>query len=124
MKVSGIDSSQIKAMMAQMKAAAQGPNAEAINHTIAPSNLAKGANKDVQTDKVDFSQALKSSLDKVNDLQMNSKEMGQKFVMGDESISLSDVMIAGQKSNISFQATVQVRNKLVSAYSEIMNMQV
>ena len=44
--------------------------------------------------------------------------------MGDDSVSLSDVMIAGQKANISFQATIQVRNKLVSAYQDIMNMQV
>lgn len=124
MKVSGIDSSQIQAMLAQMKTAAQRPHTEGVSSTMAPSNLAKGPANEVQTDKVDFSQALKSSLDKVNELQTNSKEMGKKFVMGDESISLSDVMIAGQKSNISFQATVQVRNKLVSAYSEIMNMQV
>ena len=44
--------------------------------------------------------------------------------MGDDSVSLSDVMIAMQKASINFQATVQVRNKLVSAYHEIMNMQV
>jgi flagellar hook-basal body complex protein FliE len=44
--------------------------------------------------------------------------------MGDDSVSLSDVMIAGQKANIAFQATIQVRNKLVSAYQDMMNMQV
>jgi flagellar hook-basal body complex protein FliE len=50
--------------------------------------------------------------------------MGQKFASGDDSVSLSDTMIAMQKASITFQATVQVRNKLVSAYHDIMNMQV
>jgi flagellar hook-basal body complex protein FliE len=50
--------------------------------------------------------------------------MGQKFASGDDSVSLSDTIIAMQKANITFQATVQVRNKLVSAYHDIMNMQV
>jgi flagellar hook-basal body complex protein FliE len=44
--------------------------------------------------------------------------------MGDDSVSLSDTMIAMQKASINFQATIQVRNKLVSSYHEIMNMQV
>ena len=46
------------------------------------------------------------------------------FGIGDDKVSLSDVMISMQKASIGFQATVQVRNKLVSAYHEIMNMQV
>ena len=56
--------------------------------------------------------------------QKHAEELGQKFALGDDSVSLSDTMIAMQKSSIAFQATVQVRNKLVSAYHEIMNMQV
>ncbi|HEY0267886.1 MAG TPA: flagellar hook-basal body complex protein FliE, partial [Methyloradius sp.] len=52
------------------------------------------------------------------------EKMGKDFVMGDDKVSLSDVMIAGQKANITFQATVQIRNKLVAAYSDIMNMQI
>jgi flagellar hook-basal body complex protein FliE len=43
---------------------------------------------------------------------------------GDDSVSLSEVMIAGQKANIALQATIQVRTKLVAAYNDIMNMQV
>ena len=74
--------------------------------------------------KVSFSDALKNSLQQVSNSQKAAEEMGQKFAMGDDSVSLSDTMIAMQKSSIAFQATVQVRNKLVSAYHEIMNMQV
>ncbi len=71
-----------------------------------------------------FSDALKASLDQVNQTQRSAETLSKNFVLGDDSVSLSDVMIAGQKSNIAFQATVQVRNKLVSAYQDIMNMQV
>jgi flagellar hook-basal body complex protein FliE len=44
--------------------------------------------------------------------------------MGDDKVSLSDTMIEMQKANISFQTTLQVRNKFVQAYNDIMNMQV
>jgi len=50
--------------------------------------------------------------------------LSQRFALGDDSVNLSDVMISMQKAGISFQSTVQVRNKLVSAYQDIMNMQV
>jgi flagellar hook-basal body complex protein FliE len=50
--------------------------------------------------------------------------MQKAFVMGDERASLSDTMIAMQKASINFQAAVQVRNKVVQAYNDIMNMQV
>jgi flagellar hook-basal body complex protein FliE len=78
----------------------------------------------VAATKVSFSDALKSSLEQVSSSQIKSEEMGKGFAMGDDKVSLSDVMISMQKANIGFQATVQVRNKLVSAYHEIMNMQV
>jgi flagellar hook-basal body complex protein FliE len=63
-------------------------------------------------------------LDDVNGAQSKAKVMGERFALGDDSVNLSDVMIASQKASIAFQATVQVRNKLVSAYQDIMNMQV
>ena len=120
MNVGGIDSSRIQAMMEQLKAAASKPaSAPAINPAgISPIGGPQGAAK------VDFADALKSSLSSVSDAQMKAGEMGKKFQSGDDSVSLSDVMISMQKASIGFQATVQVRNKLVSAYHEIMNMQV
>jgi len=77
-----------------------------------------------QTEKVDFSAVLKSTLDGVAESQAKSVEMQNAFVLGDDRVSLSDTMIAMQKSSINFQATVQVRNKFVQAYNDIMNMQV
>jgi flagellar hook-basal body complex protein FliE len=73
---------------------------------------------------IDFATALKTSLDQVNQSQAKAVELGKNFSLGDDSVNLSDVMVATQKASLSFQATVQVRNKLVSAYHDIMNMQV
>ncbi len=120
MKAGGIDSSRIEAMLAQLKAAAQKPQTEQIGSL----SSAAGLQKAQSAAKVDFSDALKASLDQVNQVQVNAEKLGKSFAMGDDSVSLSDVMIAGQKANISFQTTVQVRNKLVSAYHDIMNMQI
>lgn len=120
MNVGGIDSSRIEAMMAQLKAAATKPAAPALG----PGGPGAAAGVNEGASKVSFSDALKNSLQQVSDTQKHSQQLSQRFTMGDESVSLSDTMIAMQKSSISFQATVQVRNKLVSAYHEIMNMQV
>jgi flagellar hook-basal body complex protein FliE len=124
MKVTGIDSNQIQAMLAQLKAAAQRPQAAEVSGVGFSQLLEKSQQANAADSKVDFSEALKASLNQVNKVQLDAEQLGKNFAMGDDSVSLSDVMIAGQKANISFQATVQVRNKLVSAYSDIMNMQV
>lgn len=60
----------------------------------------------------------------VNQLQSQSSELATRFDQGDRNVSLSDVMIARNKSSVAFEATVQVRNKMVEAYKELMNMPV
>lgn len=114
MNVSGVDS-----LLAQMRSAmaiAQGGVAP-----LAPKGTAdaKGANG-----TTDFAAVLKSSLDSVAQAQNHAESLQQAFVLGDDKVSLSDVMIDMQKANISFQTTVQVRNKVIAAYNDIMNMQV
>lgn len=74
--------------------------------------------------KADFGQVLKASLDQVNQAQQNADQLARRFSLGDPAVELHEVMIALQKANISFQAAVQVRNKLVAAYQDIMNMQI
>lgn len=120
MKIKGIDSGRIEAMMAQLKAAAQKGPAEVTNGLGSPAAVKTGQS----TGKVSFADALKSSLNQVNSAQISADNMAKNFVMGDDKVSLSDVMINMQKANISFQTTVQVRNKFISAYNEIMNMQI
>ncbi len=104
--ISGVDS-----LLSQMRAAVA---------------MAQGqpAQPGTQVDGADFSGALKASLDGINQAQHRAEEMQKAFVLGDDKVSLSDTMIAMQKANISFQTAVQVRNKMVSAYNDIMNMQV
>jgi flagellar hook-basal body complex protein FliE len=72
----------------------------------------------------DFGQLLKNSINEVNETQKTAKSLAAAFEAGDENVNLSEVMVAIQKASVSFQAMTQVRNNLVSAYKEIMNMQV
>jgi flagellar hook-basal body complex protein FliE len=73
---------------------------------------------------LDFGRILKDSVNEVNQVQQKAQTMATAFESGDPTANLSEVMIAIQKANVSFQAMTQVRNNLVSAYKEIMNMQV
>lgn len=72
---------------------------------------------------VDFSAQMKAALDKVSATQNIASAQAQDFELGKPGVALNDVMIDTQKSLISLQMGVQVRNKLVSAYQDIMNMQ-
>lgn len=72
----------------------------------------------------DFAALLKSSIDQVNGAQQGAEGLAKQFESGDPSVNLQDVMISLQKASLSFETMVQVRNKLVTAYQEIMNMQV
>jgi flagellar hook-basal body complex protein FliE len=71
-----------------------------------------------------FSAALKASLDKISADQKTANNEAQAFELGAPNVSLNDVMIDGQKANIGFQFGLQVRNKLVTAYNDIMQMSV
>lgn len=103
-----IDTSQLLTQMRAMAAAAQG-------------NMATQESGAVSNN---FGSLLTQSIDKVNEVQKEAGRLGDAFVMGDPNVSLAEVMIAKQKSGIAFEATLQVRNKLLNAYKEIMAMQV
>lgn len=74
--------------------------------------------------KGDFAEVLKSSLNEVARTQNQAASLSKSFTVGDPNTNIQEVMVAMQKANISFQQAVQVRNKLVQAYHEVMNMQV
>lgn len=108
-----MDNKGIDQLLGQMRAtaalAAGKPDAAA------PSDAAGG---------VDFAQTLKSAIDQVNAQQQGANALAEKFAAGDSNTNLHEVMIELQKASVSFQEMIQVRNKLVSAYQDMMNMQV
>ncbi len=72
----------------------------------------------------DFQSMFKNAIDSVNANQEVADNLATRFEQGDPSVDLPEVMIALQKSSVSFQAMTQVRNKLVEAYKDVMNMPV
>lgn len=70
-----------------------------------------------------FGEALSSSLKTVNETQMTAKTMAAAYDQGAD-IPLAEVMLSMQKSSMAYQATLQVRNKVLSAYQDIMKMPV
>ncbi|MDR0737222.1 MAG: flagellar hook-basal body complex protein FliE [Zoogloeaceae bacterium] len=103
--------------MEQMLALLHGTAAQAAggNAKAAESGAAGDAN---------FAQALKNSIDQVNNAQKQATQMAENLAAGNSEQNLHEVMIALQTASISFQEMVQVRNRLVSAYQDVMNMQV
>jgi flagellar hook-basal body complex protein FliE len=100
---------------------------QASGPTIRPSadiNPAQNLQQVNSTSSTNFGDLLKQAVDNVNDLQGNAGELKNAVEMGDRSVSLAEAMIASQKAGIAFEATVQVRNKLVEAYKSIMSMPV
>lgn len=69
-----------------------------------------------------FADLLQQSISSVNDIQQSAGKMAAAFETGASNIGLADVMIATEKAKVSFQATLQIRNKLVEAYKDVMNM--
>ena len=74
--------------------------------------------------KPDFGNLLRQQIDKVNETQQTASEMRERFERGDPNIDLTEVMVSMQKASLSFKAMTEVRNKLVEAYREIMNMSI
>ena len=106
--MSDIDISQAISQLQAMAAAAQGQ--------VAPKADAGNAGE--------FGAMLKSAIDNVNDIQQQAGKISDSFEKGDPQTDLTEVMVALQKAKISFQAMVEVRNKLVVAYQDVMNMQI
>ena len=71
-----------------------------------------------------FQQALTQALGAVSQTQNEATEMQRQVQLDNPNVSLEQTMVAMQKAQIGFQATLQVRNKMVQAYSDIMSMQV
>ncbi|MBL8384872.1 MAG: flagellar hook-basal body complex protein FliE [Burkholderiales bacterium] len=96
---------------------------KAIGQAVAPSGVGTARNADTGA-AGGFGDALRQALENLNAAQQSANALGRRFQAGDTAVSLEETMIAMQTASISFQATVQARNRLVSAYHDIMGMQV
>ena len=71
-----------------------------------------------------FLDAMKQALTTTTKLQSESGRLSREVTLGNPTVGLEETMLAGVKSNIAFQATLQTRNRIVQAYTDVMNMQV
>jgi flagellar hook-basal body complex protein FliE len=108
----------VLAQMRSLTAQAQARPADAVG-----GNAAAALGATAASQQSDFAATLKSAIDGVSGELQHANALQQQFVSGTGDVSLSDVMLASQKASLSFQAVLQVRNKLVSAYQDIMNIQ-
>jgi len=74
--------------------------------------------------KLDFQEVLKEAVRGVSDAQQSAQSKAQAYQLGDDKVSLEDVMVSLQRANLAMQGMVQVRNRLVEAYREVINLQV
>lgn len=102
---------EINQVLAQMRLV----QAQAAGAAVAPQQ---------EVPQTEFGDLLQRSIDAVNETQKQAGSLRTAFEQGQEGIDLAEVMIAAQKSSVSFQAMVEVRNKLVEAYKDVMSMPV
>ncbi len=72
--------------------------------------------------RTDFAEILKSSIDKVNQLQLNAESAMQKLASGQVK-DIHEVLVAVEEANLAFMTMMQIRNKLIDAYRELMHLQ-
>ncbi|PKM31772.1 MAG: flagellar hook-basal body complex protein FliE [Gammaproteobacteria bacterium HGW-Gammaproteobacteria-11] len=89
---------------------------EAMGKPQAPAAVERNANAPA------FDDMLKMAVDRVSELQRTTGELQNGYERGVPGIDLTQVMIASQKSSVAFQAMTQVRNKMITAYEDIMKM--
>jgi len=107
-----MDTRGIEQMIGELRATAQAASGKPAS---------QGA---TDADGVDFAQVLQSALKDVSSAQQEARAMARNFSAGDPDVNLQEVMVNLQKASLSFQQMVQVRNRLVTAYQDIMNMPV
>lgn len=71
----------------------------------------------------DFATLLRRGIDQVNQSQQSANQLADAFSRGTPGVELPQVMVQMEKANVSFRALAEVRNRLISAYQDIMNMQ-
>jgi len=123
-----ISSEQLMMQMGQMKhqlSSQQMINHQPINSSIETVNKTETySQKTGPEEKVQFSALLGSAINQVNKVQKHAGELKNDFEMGKEGVNLVEVMIASEKSSVAFSALLESRNKLMRAYTTILNTRV
>jgi len=122
MRTERADINQLLQQMRQMQT--QLHEQRGVRDAVAPGlDGVKGATQIGGGDKVPgFTDLFKQAIGSVNEVQQQASALATSYEKGDGQVSLSQVMVASQKASVSFQAITQVRNRLVDAYKDIMNM--
>lgn len=113
------DINQVLSQMRTMQVQIRPPQQDVVQSTVLPSGQLNGLQQTPQ-----FSELFSRAIDNVNEVQQDASALKQAYETGEAGITLTQVMIASEKASVSFQAMTQVRNKLVQAYEDIMNMPV
>tara|TARA_B100000767_G_scaffold249686_1_gene251429 strand:+ start:501 stop:860 length:360 start_codon:yes stop_codon:yes gene_type:complete len=111
------DINQVLSEMRALKSRAQGfdpatPSADKVNPIQEASTV----------ESAGFQQLLSSAVDQVNAVQKQSSNLAEAFQLGDPNVTLSQVVVASEKASVAFEAMSEVRNRLVTAYEDIMKM--
>lgn len=114
-----IEPTSMNTLLAKLEAARA-----ALAHFPGDMKAAGGATAAAGAKPVDFAAVLKNSLARVDDSQQQAMGLAERFQLGDPKVSLEETMVSLSKANISFQQMVQVRNRVVAAYHDIMNLQI
>lgn len=112
-----MNSIDVSSLLAEMRALAA--QAQSLDAAAGPAADTAGAVPNTR-----FADLMSESVNAVHEAQSEAKALAGAFEAGDADVDLAEVMISLQKASLSFQAMTEVRNKLVSAYQEIMNMPV
>ncbi len=113
------DIAQVLAQMRTIQSQMHRPVHETIPGRIEPEQLLRP-----QAGSASFGSLFTQAIDRVNTVQQEANTLREGYELGQPGVSLTQVMIAAEKSSIAFEAMTQVRNRLVDAYKEIMNMSV
>lgn len=118
-----MDINRVLAEMRSIKAQSQSPQASPVDEL---SNRQLNIKDRLQAvpEPSGFGELMNQAVNNVNQLQKTSSQMATAYEQGQAGVDITDVMIASQKASVSFQAMLQVRNKLVDAYRDVMNMPV
>lgn len=115
-----MDINRVLAEMRSIKAQSQAPQVERFANPLQP--LEGGVKPVGETSS--FGDIMSKAVNHVDQLQNASSQLATAYEKGQAGVDITDVMIASQKASVSFQAMLQVRNKMVDAYRDVMNMPV